>query len=913
VKRAITIVLAILLIILSIPENNFFFRTASGDDTGYHSPGTIVDDSSYGNIAWSGPSNAGSSDDTYAIAKNIYSVPLDTHYLKATNFNFNIPSTSEIKGIVVEIERHQSLSTQQVTDVTVQLLKNGNPVGDNKASSEGWGGSDTYKVYGGSTDLWGTTWSPSDINDTDFGVILSVRLPGQVSAYVDHIRIKVYYESTVQIRFAGNLSDKGGPKYIPMREAQEELADDGYYTNDSCQHEDWIYINVTAPSGKTIHLHWYNATTDTWYNSTSYVFTETGSAGSGKSYYEFNTSDYITITPGHKYSFDVECENNIIPWQKIGTGNKTTRRYVKLGCDYENISYIPLYLWEADYTSDDTSKDDVLHHDQATGSATDTGYLKSEIPTDVQYRYCAQFVKYWLELDACSKFTLNNFYYHIWWNVRGGNKIFVRWGKSRGCISAEEYIDSTTVYSSDAASEIIYNRIKYWLNAGKFEVTQTDFTDNEIWEFYLLLVCDYLHEETYPRIISDNSFISFIILNLPDNTTLQSMDSDSDGLNDYYELFTSYTNPFDIDTDDDGAYDKFEVNQNTDPNNYSDYPTNFAPYAYNPIPANNSENVSIQPLCSVKVYDKDTSALTVKFYENTTGSWVLRQTNLSVTSGSRVYWNYTQATQGETAYWWKVEVTDGTYTSTFIYKFTTVPVANQPPELLNPSVEPSSGVADYTIFYFNVTWKDADGDTPADGYLKVNISKTGWYVNASLSYVSGDNTTGALYSYSCKLSAGEYNYQFWAYDGINYNHTSQYSGPSVEAQDLSFTIYTSSGGNYINFTAQVTPGQGLTTCYNVSAEGQDDTTPALKVENTGNVPLNFTWRLTADLPSGITLKYNYSNNPPNPGENLITTSEYQFATSVPVGGSNSTWMWMDFVEVYGGSGERTLQVNSTLG
>ncbi|RLF94327.1 hypothetical protein DRN52_05270, partial [Thermococci archaeon] len=39
-KRAITIVLAILLIILSIPENNFFFRTAKADTFGRTEPGT---------------------------------------------------------------------------------------------------------------------------------------------------------------------------------------------------------------------------------------------------------------------------------------------------------------------------------------------------------------------------------------------------------------------------------------------------------------------------------------------------------------------------------------------------------------------------------------------------------------------------------------------------------------------------------------------------------------------------------------------------------------------------------------------------------------------------------------------------------------------------------------------------------
>jgi len=60
-------------------------------------------------------------------------------------------------------------------------------------------------------------------------------------------------------------------------------------------------------------------------------------------------------------------------------------------------------------------------------------------------------------------------------------------------------------------------------------------------------------------------------------------------------------------------------------------------------------------------------------------------------------------------------------------------------ELTLPSVYPTSGVASYTNFYFNVTWKDTTY-TPEDGYLKVNISKDGWYTNQSMSLYEGKHT-----------------------------------------------------------------------------------------------------------------------------------------------------------------------------
>ncbi len=67
--------------------------------------------------------------------------------------------------------------------------------------------------------------------------------------------------------------------------------------------------------------------------------------------------------------------------------------------------------------------------------------------------------------------------------------------------------------------------------------------------------------------------MSFVILNREDDATLQTLDRDGDLLDDYDELFVYYTNPYDIDTDDDGCTDSEEVTADTDPNNYHDHPT----------------------------------------------------------------------------------------------------------------------------------------------------------------------------------------------------------------------------------------------------------------------------------------------------------------------------------------------------
>jgi len=90
-------------------------------------------------------------------------------------------------------------------------------------------------------------------------------------------------------------------------------------------------------------------------------------------------------------------------------------------------------------------------------------------------------------------------------------------------------------------------------------------------------------------------------------------------------------------------------------------------------------------------------------------------------------------------------------------------IENTPPTLSNPSATPSVGEASSTVFYFNITYSDPDNDSPSE--IKVNITKPGWYLNASMTYVSGDNLTGALYSYSTTLKAGVYDILFYAFDG----------------------------------------------------------------------------------------------------------------------------------------------------
>jgi parallel beta-helix repeat protein len=398
---------------------------------------------------------------------------------------------------------------------------------------------------------------------------------------------------SITINFAGNLGDNGGPYWQPPGESVSlvnhtvEKWQDGYYTNDSRQHEDWMYINVTVNdtgSVAEVWLHWYDATTSIW-NNNSYQFMHTVG-----DFWEFNTSNNITnIESSHDYSFDVFAKDaagnsNLEQWEKTGLGGILTRRHVQLSCPELDITYHPFYLRE--YTSETGiygNEDlcfpgacpdrDRLHHDQGPANTlTDTGYLNSSIPTDdVEIRYCTNVVAHWFEDNACAKsFRLENTYFHYWYNNIG----IVGCGKSRK-VAGECIEFYYPPGKNESRSNITYNNGIFYLDTNLLSINQSKqelFGDNNIYELFVKFAGPNI------RIISNRSFMSFVIFNVPDNDTLNSshFDTDNDSLSDWSELYDTYTSPFHKDTDNDGASDWEEVNaylfgyNNSDPNNYSD-------------------------------------------------------------------------------------------------------------------------------------------------------------------------------------------------------------------------------------------------------------------------------------------------------------------------------------------------------
>lgn len=158
--------------------------TASGDAG--KTPGTIT------GVGWTAPDNAKIKDEVYA-SQAIATVTAGTDLI-SSNYGFSIPSGATINGIEVTVRRYGSVLG--LVDDTVRIRKAGVSIGtDLKATGIAWPVANTDRIYGGPTELWGTTWTPANINATDFGVLIRATNPtaGAATAYVDIVSVKVYY------------------------------------------------------------------------------------------------------------------------------------------------------------------------------------------------------------------------------------------------------------------------------------------------------------------------------------------------------------------------------------------------------------------------------------------------------------------------------------------------------------------------------------------------------------------------------------------------------------------------------------------------------------------------------------------------------------------------------------------------
>jgi hypothetical protein len=162
---------------------------------GPNSAATIDLDASIGTVNWGSYPSAISSNNVYTVAVVNNET---TVYLRAVGFGFSIPMVSVIDGIKVEVECFDNVASGHPT-LAAKLRKNTAYVGDEKTIA--FPRYEAYVALGDVTQLWGTTWVPTEINSDTFGVgIYGTWATGSDRTLsIDHIRITVYYHVITQI------------------------------------------------------------------------------------------------------------------------------------------------------------------------------------------------------------------------------------------------------------------------------------------------------------------------------------------------------------------------------------------------------------------------------------------------------------------------------------------------------------------------------------------------------------------------------------------------------------------------------------------------------------------------------------------------------------------------------------------
>lgn len=161
-------------------------------------------DSGGGDEPWSFEEQIDSSDNQYALVTLGVDEDAQTNYLEASEFDYNLPAGAVIDGIEVTLETSKFNASPDFIASSVFIMKAGANAGTEKTPSNLFDNtSDTTVTLGGSSDLWGTTWTQADINSAGFGAsVRAIRdsTVGDNVPRVDFISTTVYFNGTAQRR-----------------------------------------------------------------------------------------------------------------------------------------------------------------------------------------------------------------------------------------------------------------------------------------------------------------------------------------------------------------------------------------------------------------------------------------------------------------------------------------------------------------------------------------------------------------------------------------------------------------------------------------------------------------------------------------------------------------------------------------
>ncbi len=229
------------------------------------SPTSCVSVAGIGTVAWTNPSQANLSDNSYATASVDGTT---TRYVRCTGYNFAIPAGATIDGITVNVERRSSsVANGGSRDAAVRIVKAGVIGTADRSTATAYTAADVIEAHGSAADLWGTTWTSADINSINFGASYAATKPSAAGAAhtirLDHIQITISYtpiagtySATASPTACASVNWAGGnrPWSSPIRAS----ASDNSYTTATVDGTTTRYLQCTGynfaiPTGATIN------------------------------------------------------------------------------------------------------------------------------------------------------------------------------------------------------------------------------------------------------------------------------------------------------------------------------------------------------------------------------------------------------------------------------------------------------------------------------------------------------------------------------------------------------------------------------------------------------------------------------------------------------------------------------------
>lgn len=133
--------------------------------------------------------------------------------LYGTGFGFSIPAGATINGITFSFDRLRSATPSFVGNTNaVFLLKAGTVAGSQHGPGSNWTTVSTTETWGSSSDLWGSTWAASDINDPNFGVLVSAAASNSNPAATGTLSVSNY---VLTVTYTASVTPAPNPVCTP--------------------------------------------------------------------------------------------------------------------------------------------------------------------------------------------------------------------------------------------------------------------------------------------------------------------------------------------------------------------------------------------------------------------------------------------------------------------------------------------------------------------------------------------------------------------------------------------------------------------------------------------------------------------------------------------------------------------------